>query len=101
MPSLNSVWIPTIAAVYTLVFVFLLYSWEHLFGTVSAIIRPKASRREAAQDKDQRETEYDDLPVPKKKKDKKNSSEKLRSDQVPRRTTSSPLSDALRRCQLV
>lgn len=39
MTSINSVWIPTVATSYLLAFAFLLYAWEHLFGTVSGLLR--------------------------------------------------------------
>ena len=82
MSSLNKLWIPTIAAVYALVFVFLLYAWEHLFGTVSSIIRPKASRKEGAQGLSH-EIGHDEISSLKAPKTKTGASEKLKSDQVP------------------
>ena len=80
MPSLNNLWIPTIAAVYTLVLIFLLYAWEHLFGTVSSIIRPKASRRDDAETLKYEEDKRHGLDMP--RKNKKGTAEKLKSDQV-------------------
>ena len=83
MPSLNKLWIPTIAAVYALVFIILLYAWEHLFGTVSSIIRSKARRKEGTHSEIQKEDKDDEHSLSKKSKKNRGASEKLRSDQVP------------------
>lgn len=52
MPSYNAVWIPTIAVAYVLAFAFLLYAWEHMYGTVSRFIRPgrKASKADESKE---------------------------------------------------
>ena len=49
MPSYNAVWIPAVAVAYTLALAFLIYAWEHMYGSFSRILMPRKGQSQAAE----------------------------------------------------
>lgn len=44
MPSWNDIWIPGLAVGNVLGFILLMYSWEHAYGSISALRKSKTSQ---------------------------------------------------------
>ena len=76
MPSLNSVWIPTISVAYVLAFSFLLYAWEHMYGTVTRFVGGNSKKGKAVDEDVQEEFDLES------KKEKKKRHKRQQADQV-------------------